>query len=193
MKKKEKKILLLGLGVIAVITFLFGTTYAYWKFQKEQTNPNVIASKCFQLSFVEDSASTIQLMNAYPMTDEEGSQLTPYTFTLTNQCDNELSYQVNLDILQNATLKEQYVKTRINEGSISLVSDFTATDITVEGAKKAYQIEEGTISAKETKSFEVRLWLDGDISADNEETMNQEFYSKVSVVGSYQGYRGRYT
>ena len=50
-------------------------------------------------------ANSISLSNAYPIPDEEGISLTPYTFTITNTCETYASFQINLEILNTSTLE----------------------------------------------------------------------------------------
>ena len=93
MNKNKKKVLLLGISIVLVIGLLVSVSYAYWKFTASG-QANVVVSKCFQLTFLEEENTNIELLNAYPIVDEEGSQLKPYIVRLNNTCDNDLTYQM---------------------------------------------------------------------------------------------------
>ncbi len=49
------------------------------------------------------------LDNTYPITDEEGKILTPYTFTITSLCESNAKYQINLEVLNNTTLEDMSI------------------------------------------------------------------------------------
>ena len=102
--KKRDKVMLLIVMILLTVVFLGSTTYAYWKFEKTQEQSNVIVSQCFDLTFLEETDTTINLFNAYPMLDSEGRNLKPYVLHLTNHCENDLTYQMNLEVLKNIFL-----------------------------------------------------------------------------------------
>jgi len=47
-----------------------------------QESTNIVNIACFKISFIEENEITLQ--NTYPISDEEGNILTPYTFTIEN-------------------------------------------------------------------------------------------------------------
>ena len=190
MNKNKKKVLLLGISIVLVIGLLVSVSYAYWKFTASG-QANVVVSKCFQLTFLEEENTNIELLNAYPIVDEEGSQLKPYIVRLNNTCDNDLTYQMNLEILPKTTLNEKYVKVMVNE-NIYLLNTLESGSSNIAGGMKSYVLEEGEISGREEKTLSLRMWIDGNVSADDTESMSKAFYSKVSVIGSIQHYEGRY-
>ena len=93
---EKKKTSFMILGVCALVLSVIGVTYAFWQFRAFQTDEDKLASSCFQVTFSEVEGSAINLQKAYPIPDEEGKELTPYTFTITNVCPTSLTYQVNL-------------------------------------------------------------------------------------------------
>ena len=191
MNKNKKKVLLLGISIVLVIGLLVSVSYAYWKFTASG-QANVVVSKCFQLTFLEEENTNIELLNAYPIVDEEGSQLKPYIVRLNNTCDNDLTYQMNLEILPKTTLNEKYVKVMVNE-NIYLLNTLESGSSNIAGGMKSYVLEEGEILGREEKTLSLRMWIDGSVSADDTESMSKAFYSKVSVIGSIKHYEGRYT
>ena len=90
MKKRVTYLLILG------ILLVVGTSFAYWMLNFSQTNSNVISSACFSISYTDQD--DINLERAYPILDSEGATLTPYQFTITNNCATYGSYQVNLEV-----------------------------------------------------------------------------------------------
>ena len=95
--QKRKKVLLF-IGILIMLCGVIGISYAYWMLTYMQEGLNRVASGCFSLSLTNEKNS-INLQNAYPILDEEGKTLTPYSFTITNTCDLFASYTVNLEML----------------------------------------------------------------------------------------------
>ena len=85
-KEKKKRTILYGLLVTVLV--LIGVTYAYYRITKTQTNSNVIGTRtCLNTTLTEET-SEIVLSDAFPISDEDGLKQSPFTFTLTNNCDS---------------------------------------------------------------------------------------------------------
>ena len=78
MEKKKKYMLL---GIIGTLILLIGVSYAYWRLVIYQTGTNQIASSCFDITLTNEQ-NAINLQKAYPILDEEGKELTPYTLSV---------------------------------------------------------------------------------------------------------------
>ena len=84
--EKKKRTILYGLLVTVLV--LIGVTYAYYRITKTQTNSNVIGTRtCLNTTLTEET-SEIVLSDAFPISDEDGLKQSPFTFTLTNNCDS---------------------------------------------------------------------------------------------------------
>ena len=79
-KMKNKKVLI-GIGLLMVICITIGVSYAYWRLTLSQTGTNKIMSRCLELTLTNEE-NAINLEDAYPLTDEEGRQTTPYRLSL---------------------------------------------------------------------------------------------------------------
>ena len=182
MNKKSKKILLL-LGVLISLTIVIGVSYAVWRWYLSQTNTSKLLSTCFQMELTDQD--DINLENSYPITDTEGKSLTPYQFTITNKCDGNAAYQVNLEILNTSTLTNMdYIKVMLDEGDPLIMSSYTETTPILSNTTKAYKIKTGTLGAKESKSYNVRIWMDKNTPA-IDEVMEKLLEIKVSINASY--------
>ena len=180
LKENKKAIIIL---ILLLITVSVGISYAYWKITLSQSNQNAIASSCFKITFKEET-NGIQLDNAYPITDEEGKNITPYTFTITNECDEFASYQINLEILEDTTLNSQYIKVLLNEEVPEILTEKEVVEKTLKEATTSYKLKVGYLNSKESLTYDLRLWMDEDTQA-LEETMNKVFASKVTITASY--------
>ena len=182
MNKKNKKILLL-LGVLIGLLLVVGVSYAVWRLYLSQTNTSKLLSTCFQMELTDQD--DINLENSYPITDTEGKSLTPYHFTITNKCDGNAAYQVNLEILNTSTLTNMdYIKVMLDESDPLIMSSYTETTPILSNTTKAYKIKTGTLGARESKSYNIRIWMDKNTPA-IDEVMEKLLEIKVSVNASY--------
>ena len=179
---KSKKVLM-AISVLLLLLTIIGVSYAVWRISLVQTESNKIATSCFDITFKEDSEA-INLENAYPILDEEGRTLTPYTFTITNNCENFAQYQINLEVLDTSSLNSQYVKVAIDNESAKKLVDKNDVVPTLENAKESYKLKTGYLDALESRTYNLRLWMDEDTPA-LEETMNKNFENKITITASY--------
>ena len=89
----EKKIYL-GISIITITAFLIGISFALWNVNIAQEGINTIKSGCLKLTLTDES-DAINLRNAYPITDNEASNLEPYTFKIENTCNNRHLAKLN--------------------------------------------------------------------------------------------------
>ena len=183
MEQKKKYMLL---GVIGTLILLIGVSYAYWRLTLAQTGTNQIASSCFSITLTNEQ-NAINLQKAYPILDEEGKELIPYTFTIKNNCDTYASYTINLELLntvaENSRLSAGFVKAMIDEGEPFLLSTTPATT-TLDNAYEAYTLTTGYLDANEERSYSLRLWMDEDVTIEDD-AMNKQLESKITVTASY--------
>jgi len=186
MKDKKKLNLILGICFIAII-LMIGVSYALWQITLQQESTNVIKTGCIRVEFADKNP--ISLLDAYPISDEEGRELTPYTFTITNTCDSYASYQINLEVLNDTTLEDlSFLKVGFQEKESPIFprnfSNYEVVSKTLETAKESYKLNVGYLNAKESKSFGLRLWLDENTPLE-ETYMNKSFLSKITVIATF--------
>ena len=121
MKKKT----LIILGILIVVLGVIGISYALWTKVLVQSGENIVNADCFELTFLEEQG--IELENSFPMLDRDGSKLKPYHFSLQNKCNNEVDYQLNLETTNETTLKDHYLKIKLNEKNPYLYSSLEET------------------------------------------------------------------
>ncbi len=175
---KRRKVLI----IITIILLVIGVSFASWIITLNQTNNNLISSKCFNVTLSEENP--INLTGAYPITDTEGRELTPFTFTITNTCNSNASYQVNLEILNTTTLASTEVKVMLDDGTPALLSSKTVTTKTLDNATTAYILKTGYLDPNESVTYNLRLWIDE--SSTVEMSANKTFSSKVTVTAGYK-------
>jgi len=178
----EKKKLLLVLGIFIAIISVIGISYAYWRFTITQEDNNLVKSSCLKLTF--EGKNTINIEEAFPIIDEEGKSLTPYEFTITNVCDTNASFEVNLEVLEETTFEDlSYIKLLFNDTEPELLTEKQEVEPTIEKVKKAYFLKKGYLAGKESKSYNIRLWMDENTPTEDK-YMNKVFSSKIVIVGT---------
>ena len=184
MKENKNKTLLIILGTLIVTFTVIGVSYAVWRLILSQTNKNSLATTCFSVSMTDSNA--ISLEKAYPIIDEEGKKLTPYTFTITNNCDSYVKYEVNLELLNTSTLTNMdYIKLMLDDESPAVISSYDVTTKTISDATTAYKIKTGYLDANESKTYNLKLWVDESVTMTTEGIQNRLFESKITVTASY--------
>ena len=178
MKKYMRKYLIIIILVMVVALATF--SYSLFIITDKQTNTNILNSTC--LSFeIKNEENQISLQNAFPLLDEEGKKLTPYTFTVKNTCDAYMSYTVSLETLQGSTLANKYVKVMLNNEAIANLDTLPSNSTYYnDGAIASKILGTYALGSDEEEDFSLRIWMDGDATA-NEETMNKVFNSKIVV------------
>ena len=184
-KEKKKRTILYGLLVTVLV--LIGVTYAYYRITKTQTNSNVIGTRtCLDTTLTEET-SEIVLSDAFPISDEDGLKQSPFTFTLTNNCDSYVKVTIALvseyrTSTNTAYLKDNYVKSNLstkgtNDGSSLILSTLSLGE--VDTNTEGYVLKTTGLKNKEAKSFDLRLWLDSETT--NEQGLNKTWRGKIVV------------
>ena len=184
-KEKKKRTILYGLLVTVLV--LIGVTYAYYRITKTQTNSNVIGTRtCLNTNLTEET-SEIVLSDAFPISNEDGLKQSPFTFTLTNNCDSNVKVTIALvseyrTSTNTAYLKDNYVKSNLstkgtNDGSSVILSTLSLGE--VDTNTQGYVLKTTGLKNKEAKSFDLRLWLDSETT--NEQGLNKTWKGKIVV------------
>ena len=183
---KKKKVLIITISSVLILSII-GISYAIWTLNFSQTGFNKIAGSCFSLSLTNEK-NNINLVNAYPIINEEGKKLTPYSFTITNTCDLFASYTVNLEILKNNTLPIKYISSMINNESIIKLSELEDAKTTINGSVTSKILAKGSLGSGDSVDYNLRLWMSEDVTPEDTDAMNKNFKSKVVVTASVSNY-----
>ena len=181
MKKHMRKYLIIIILVMIVALATF--SYSLFIITDKQTNTNILNSTC--LSFeIKNEQNQISLQNAFPLLDEEGKKLTPFTFTVKNTCDAYMSYTISLETLQGSTLANKYVKVMLNNEAVANLDTLPSnTTYYYDNSIASKILGTYALGSDEEEDFSLRIWMDGDATA-NEETMNKIFNSKIVIKAS---------
>ena len=186
---EDKKKIKIYYGLLITLVVFMGVSYAWFRLKLTQTNSNVIGTRtCLDASLTEDT-SKITLSDAFPISDEDGLKQTPFTFTLKNNCDSYVKVYITIDSKYRtstdaAYLKDSFLKVNLSskgttDGSSVLLGSQTLTEL--EGTNKGYILVTTGLKANEEKSYDLRVWMDGETSI--EDGLNKNWEGKIVVVG----------
>ncbi len=183
-------------SICLVLLIVIGGTYAYWTTTKVQEDKNVINTTCLKLIYENktlagNTTSPINLEKAYPISDAEGKSLTGYTFTLKNECDSYVSYNVNLESLkevaEGSRINSDNIDTILNDGAVVGLTTYASIPSLIEGDKtyETRRLETGTLGPKnegnDSIEYTLRMWIDKN-TPDSE--MSKSYKGKISIYGT---------
>ena len=184
----KKNIIFLSVSLILIILLGIGVSYSMWNVSVSQDTNNTAYTECFDLS-ITNKENNINLDNAYPISNDKGKSLTPYTFTLTNTCDITTQYNINLEVLNNSTLASKFIDVMF-EGNINLLSSYDNADKVNTSSIESKKITTGILKSNESKDYSLRLWIDYNTTLEDLNNEIKSFKSKIVVLGKPINYTG---
>ena len=181
-------IIFLSVSLILIILLGIGVSYSMWNISVSQDTNNTAYTECFDLS-ITNKKNNISLDNAYPISNDKGKSLTPYTFTITNTCDITAKYSVDLEVLNNSTLSSKFIDVMF-EGNINLLSSYDSTDKVNTSSIESRKFTTGILKSRESKDYSLRLWIDYNTTLEDLNNEVKSFKSKIVVVGKPINYTG---
>ena len=187
LNNKRKK-LKLYYGLLITVICIIGVFFAWFRLFLSQNEDNTLASrKCFSTTLTEDT-SKIELTDAFPITDVKGLKQTPFTFTLKNNCSSYIKVYITIDSayresMSSSYLKDDYIKVNISpkgttKNQSAILGKQTLTDI--DSSTKGYIIIDTSLIANEEKSYDLRIWMDSAVTA--EQGLNKAWAGKIVVI-----------
>ena len=171
---KNKKIIILIILILISILTLIGSSYALLtkSFKSEKLSMQVGTLK---VDFTEGNAITMD--NAMPMTDENGMNTTPYTFTITNSGDVDAYYTVSNEEELANTLDTNYLKMRLTgsdgyDSGIKRLKDLGTSTYRI--------VDETSLATGKSVTYKLYLW----ISSDADNSVQDKVYKSKIVISS---------
>ncbi|MDO4375927.1 MAG: hypothetical protein Q4C33_01975 [bacterium] len=184
-KKKRLKIYYtLLISVICII----GVSFAWFRLYLSQSEDNTLSSRtCFSTTLTEDTEK-ITLTNAFPLTNEDGLKLTPFTFTIKNNCDSYVKAYITIDSeyrtsTSSSYLLDNYIKFNIsNKGTTTNPSLLLSSQklIDLDDSDKGYKILTTYLGANQEKSYDLRIWMDSEVTTS--QGLSKSWEGKVVVI-----------
>ena len=169
---KNKKIIILIILILISILTLIGSSYAL--LTKTFTSKKLsVEVGTLKVDFTEGNAITMD--NAMPMTDENGMNTTPYTFTITNSGTIDSYYTISNEENTNNTLDTTYLKYKLvsNDGYDSGIKRLK--DI---GTGTYRIVDERSLVKNKSTTYKLYLWIASDAGND---IQNKIYKSKIIV------------
>ena len=184
----KKNIVFISISLGLIILLGIGVSYSMWNITTSQDTTNTAYTECFDLSMT-NQENNISLDNAYPISNDKGKSLTPYSFTITNTCDITTEYSVNLEVLKDSTLSSKFIDVMF-EGNINLLSSYDSTDKVNTNSLESRKLTTGILKSQESKDYSLRLWIDYNTTLEDLNNKIKTFKSKIVVVGKPINYTG---
>ena len=150
-KNKKKIIISIVILAIALIGFsLVNSTYSLFYHEEIASNADSYSTGLLSVT-AKTKGETISLSNTLPMSDTDGINTTPYTFTIKNV--GNLNYKFNVKLLSTSSIATavdpQYIKIKIDDGNVTTLSSLS------NGIIKS----DITLAPCESIDISIRIWL----------------------------------
>ncbi len=183
--EKQRKISIVSLliAILLIVTITIGTSYSLWTTSVQQESTNTVDVGCFRIDFSDEGftmSGNINLEKAYPMPDAVVKDLTPYKFSITNQCSVASSYSVLLETLNASTMDETKLDVRFNDSSTKHYAS-NITEGLSEDAKNGMKLVSGYLGAGETITYNLKVWIDYDVTVDTPNIQGKVWNGRVVV------------
>ena len=172
MRLKRRDLIIIVVLIAICLVTLVGSSYALFTRTFTSTKKISVQAGTLKVDFAE--GNRINLSNVAPMSDSDGMNTTPYTFTITNSGSVAAYYTIRNEEDSSNTLNNKYIKYR-------LISDNYDSGIkTLDTKGSGYYIlsSENTLAVGKSITYKLYLWLSSE--ADND-AQNKTYQSKIVV------------
>ena len=195
-KEEKDKMIISVLGLVLLLVFVVGITYAVFTYTKKGNIENTIRTGKITMSYREGE-NGITLENAYPMEDSVGKVLSDpnqiFDFTVNINLygsKTPVSYEVTAEKDENLTLGDSDVRIYLEKSSdgtsyhvVSEPSSYVAMGNADDfGAKETEMLlDRGNTTDTVTYNYRLRMWVGSSYQVSGEE---RHFTLKVNVYGN---------
>ena len=178
-KMAKRQLFITLLSILGVTVISLGSAYAVFTSVSKSADYNVIKVGTLNIDFGDES-NTIDLSGQYPMSDEEGMKLTPYTFKITNTGTLAAYYEIfiedDTDMIEqdncaNNQLNKDYIRYKLDTGSPANLSSI---------ADSNYKIATGSLEAGGSVTYTLYVWIREGVGND---VLNKHYHGKIVVNG----------
>lgn len=178
----RKNIVIAILLVTTIIAITSSVTFAYLSVSDVQSKANTINTMCYDMTYTDSNRINI---TGYPMSSTSAfAKLTPYKFSLKNNCEANTDYQIILNVINTTSTKIlPHINYSFDGNTVNKLSSLTPITLPLgvisTNASASYLINTGALEGKDTtKSFNLHMWIDE--SAGND-IMGSKFEGEVIV------------
>ena len=179
-KMAKRQLLVTLFSILGVTIISLGSAYAVFTSVSKSADYNVIKVGTLNIDFGEDSSNTIDLSGGYPMSDEEGLKLKPYTFTIKNTgtltADYEVFIQDDQDMISkdnctNNQLNKDYIRYKLDTGTPANLSSIAGSN---------YKIASGSLEPNGSVTYTLYVWIREGVGND---VLSKHYHGKIVVNG----------
>ena len=182
---KDKNKLKIFSSLLIIVLLIMGVSFAVFQnFARQSGTNNLGATNCFSVTF-EGVNNAINLANDYPIPDSEGLERDPYTFKVTNNCNQYLSLSIGVETLSTSEIPSNLIKGIIvKNGGIPTTAMLLSSGKTMEAQNggTAYELLTDGLGANSSKTYDLRLWFDESMT--KEQGASKKYQGKVIVGAS---------
>ena len=191
MSENRKKYTVLALSILGVLLVLIGTSFAAFSVNLSGKKNQAINTGCLKVEMTDNGS--LSLSDSYPLSDEEGMQIDPYTFTIENVCSIDAYYETTINVMNGSNL-DNISKIKLSMDGDTNVEPIKESNLpqttlveSVTGVERTYKIDEGFLKVGEEKTFNLREWIDYDVeqmtgTLENKVIINSEAKANGTVV-----------
>ena len=174
------------ISLLVTVICIISVSYAFFVLYLRQTDNNTVtALSCFTSTLTEEN-SAINLSNEFPIKDEDGMKKTPFTFKITNNCNNYVKAYITIDPLKEGTAN--YILSKYMKANVSTKGSTDGTSLIIgnqntkvlDNKHNGYIVKEVGLNKNESKEFDLRLWIDYDTT--KEQAAGMTYLSQVVIV-----------
>ena len=188
--EKNKSRLKIYYSLLITIICIIGVSFAWFRLYLSQSENNTLASRtCFNTTLTEET-SKIALTDEFPIVDAKGLKKTPFTFTVKNNCSSYVKMYITIESTYRTStsssyLKDNYIKVNLSpkgttDNNSVILGKQSLTDL--DNNSKGYILINTGLKANEEKSYDLRIWMDEAVTA--EQGLNKSWSGKIVVVTS---------
>ena len=185
---KDNKKLKIYISILITIIIIAGVSYAYFFLRKEQTNENIIGTRTCLNSSLTEQTTEISLTDAFPISDEDGLKQTPFTFSVTNNCDTYVKLTITLENENRESTSTEFLKDNLIKVNLSPKGETTSSNlllgsqtlVDIESSRKGYKLTTTGLKGNETKEFDLRTWMDSSTTLD--EGLGKTWLGKIIII-----------
>ena len=175
--QNRKKLIIASVILIAVV-IVVGISYAWLSITLTGQKTNVIKVGNLDLVLDESSSNGITITNGMAITDQEGLATDGSTFSLINNGDAYICYELYLDDMNlesgETRVADKFIKFSLGKGTTA----GTPKVLTSIGSNPNRLLDSGTISSGETIDYNLRMWFN---SEEDGNYSGQVFRGKLRV------------
>ena len=172
-------------SLLIIVLLVMGVSFAIFQnFARQSGTNNLGATNCFSVTF-SGVNNAINLANDYPIPDSEGLERDPYTFKVTNNCNQYLTLSIGVETLSTSEIPSNLIKgVIVNNGGIPTSASILSSGKTMEAQNggTAYELLTDNLSANSSKTYDLRLWFDESMT--KEQGATKKYQGKVIVGAS---------